>query len=564
LVSVLDQTSTAMGGRLLRRWLGRPLRQRDVLRLRHHAVQALLENADYEGIAELLRRVGDVERILARIALRSARPRDLSQLGAALALSPNLREILARIDTPRLGELINQMADFDELCALLDRAIVDAPPVIIRDGGVIAKGYDEELDELNELSTNASGYLVELEERERARTELSTLKVGYNRVHGYYIEISRSQSDRAPVDYVRRQTLKGAERYITPELKSFEDKVLSARERALSREKLLYEGLLDTLGEQLSALQAWAGALAEADVLSNFAERAETLSLNPPALGEDAGLTVTAGRHLVVEHTLEEPFVPNDLHLDADSRMLMITGPNMGGKSTYMRQTALIAILAHVGSFVPADTAVLGPIDRIFTRIGAADDLAGGRSTFMVEMTETANILNNATESSLVLMDEVGRGTSTYDGLSLAWACAEQLALRIRAFTLFATHYFELTTLANQTSEIRNVHLEAIEHGQKIVLLHQVREGPASRSYGLQVAALAGVSPGVIAHARELLMRLEAGDKQLSRTAPRNQYELFQTRDDQPVIDELARIEADELTPKDALALIYRLKDLLP
>ena len=563
LVSVLDRTATAMGGRLLRRWLGRPLRQPDCLRMRHQAVQALLDNADYERVSERLHRVGDVERILARIALRTARPRDLSQLGTALAQSPALKQSLAQIDSPRLGELVARMLDFDELCTLLARAIVEAPPVIIRDGGVIAKGYDEELDELNELSVNASSYLVELEERERARTGLNTLKVGYNRVHGYFIEIGRSQSDRAPVDYVRRQTLKAVERYITPELKLFEDKVLSARERALAREKLLYEKLLDTLGERLTALQAWAGALAEADVLSNFAERAENLSLHPPELSEDPALTITAGRHLVVEHSVEETFVPNDLHLDAASRMLMITGPNMGGKSTYMRQTALIAILAHVGSFVPADTAVLGPIDRIFTRIGAADDLAGGRSTFMVEMTETANILNNATDSSLVLMDEVGRGTSTYDGLSLAWACAEQLALRVRSFTLFATHYFELTSLANQTPEIRNVHLEAIEHGQKIVLLHQVREGPASRSYGLQVAALAGVSPTVIERARELLLRLEAGDKQLAHTPQQDQYELFRAPATHPVIDELERTQVDELTPKDAIALVYLLKDLL-
>ena len=562
LVSVLDRTATAMGGRLLRRWLGRPLRDTSCLRLRLHAVQALLDNADYEPISGLLSKVGDVERILARIALRSARPRDLSQLGTALALSPDLKTAIEALDSPRLDELARQLTDFQDLCALLESAIVEAPPVVLRDGGVIAPGFDTELDELNALSANANGYLVQLEEREREKTGLSTLKVGYNRVHGYYIEIGRSQSERAPIDYVRRQTLKAVERYITPELKSFEDKVLSARERALAREKLLYEQLLDRLSAELGALQAWAGALAEVDVFANFAERAETLVLRAPEFTDEAGLTITAGRHLVVERNLDETFVPNDLRLDTDSRMLMITGPNMGGKSTYMRQTALITILAHVGSFVPADSTVLGPVDRVFTRIGAADDLAGGRSTFMVEMTETANILNNATQNSLVLMDEIGRGTSTYDGLSLAWACAEQLASQIRAFTLFATHYFELTSLAELTPEIRNVHLEAIEHGQQVVLMHQVRDGPASRSYGLQVAALAGVSPGVIERARELLRRLEAGDKQLAPSQPKPQFELFQPTVTHPVIDALAAIDADELTPKEAISLVYRLKSM--
>src|SRR5690606_3204518 len=409
---------------------------------------------------------------------------------------------------------------------LLQSAIVETPPVLIRDGGVIAEGYDAELDTLRTISTNANQYLEDLEVRERARTGIATLKVGYNRVHGFYIEMTRSQAENAPAGYIRRQTLKGAERFITPELKEFEDKVLSARERALSREKLLYDQLLDALAAELPALQATAAAVAELDTLTNLAERAAALKLVKPALVEDSCLEYRGGRHLGVEASSSAPFVPNDLALGADTRMLIVTGPNMGGKSTYMRQTALIAILAHIGSFVPAESATIGLIDRIFTRIGAADDLTGGRSTFMVEMTETANILNSATRASLVLMDEVGRGTSTFDGLSLAWAAARHIAQRIGALTLFATHYFELTTLPDEVPACRNVHLDATEHGRELIFLHSVKQGPASQSYGLHVAELAGVPRDVVDRAREYLRRLEAHQRKMRPASPQTELAL--------------------------------------
>ena len=563
LAEVLDRTATPMGGRYLRRWLGRPLRSREVLGLRHHALATIIERGAAELLHDELRSVGDVERILSRVALRSARPRDLSQLVSAFTASASLRDLLEPLDSPRLRSLLDLVPTFAELRTRLERAIVESPPVLIRDGGVIADGYDRDLDELRSLSSNATQFLENLERDERERTGLSSLKVGYNRVHGFYIEISRAQSEKAPVEYIRRQTLKGAERYITPELKAHEDKVLSARERALAREKLLYEQLLETLCEQLGELQEWARALAETDVLVNFAERAQTLGFAKPVLNEEPGMSITAGRHPVVEQTLDDPFVANDLVLDTSRRMLVITGPNMGGKSTYMRQTALIVILAHVGSFVPVERAVIGPIDRIFTRIGAADDVAGGRSTFMVEMTETANILHNATESSLVLMDEIGRGTSTYDGLSLAWACAEYLAGRIGAFTLFATHYFELTALAERFEAIDNVHLEAIEHGQQVVLLHQVRDGPANRSYGLQVAALAGVPGEVIEQARGLLLQLESGDQDLKPNPDKSQLDLFAAGLPEPLRRELEALDPDQLSPREALEVLYRLKTLL-
>ena len=563
LAGVLDKTATPMGGRCLRRWLGRPLRSREVLGLRHQALGILIEHGATPPLHEELKSVGDVERILSRVALRSARPRDLSQLVSAFKASLRLGDLLEPLDSPRLRQLLEEMPEFSDLQALLEHAIVETPPVLIRDGGVIADGYDTELDELRSLNTNATQFLEDLERKERSRTGLSTLKVGYNRVHGFYIEISRAQSEKAPTEYVRRQTLKGAERYITPELKVYEDKILSARERALTREKHLYEQLLETLLGQLGELQTWAAALAETDVLVNFAERAETLGFGAPVLTDEPGITIVAGRHPVVEQTLEDPFVANDLALDTTRRMLVITGPNMGGKSTFMRQTALIVILAHVGSFVPVEKAVIGPVDRIFTRIGAADDVAGGRSTFMVEMTETANILHNATESSLVLMDEIGRGTSTYDGLSLAWACAEYLASRIGCHTLFATHYFELTALPERFETIANVHLEAIEHGQQIVLLHQVREGPANRSYGLQVAALAGVPEVIIEQARGLLLQLESSDQSLQPSVKKDQLELFGSAVPDTLRRRLESIDPDALSPREALELLYELKKLL-
>ncbi len=512
LFSVMNKGVIAMGSRLLRRWLHRPLNDIPVLEARQGAIQALCDNYHYETVRDALKPIGDMERILTRVALRSARPRDLTRLHSSLAALPRLRSELAHCKAPRLGELSEQAGDYPDTCDLLGRAIIENPPVIIRDGGVIADGYDEELDELRQISSNAGDYLLELERREREATGISTLKVGYNRVHGYYIEISRAQSDRAPVEYIRRQTLKNAERFITPELKTFEDKALSSKSRALAREKGLYDDLLERLNEHLGPLQDTAAAVAEIDVLANLAERADNLRLCRPLFCDEQIFEVVQGRHLVVEQVLEEPFIANDTLLNAQRRMLLITGPNMGGKSTYMRQNAVIALLAHIGSYVPASAAKLAPIDRIFTRIGSSDDLAGGRSTFMVEMTETANILHNATPRSLVLMDEVGRGTSTFDGLSLAWAAAVELAQSVQAFTLFATHYFELTSLPQQCPTMANVHLDATEYQDHVVFMHHIQEGPANRSFGLQVARLAGIPGPVLAAARESCMNWNAAN----------------------------------------------------
>jgi DNA mismatch repair protein MutS len=561
LASVFDRSATTMGSRLLRRWLNRPLRARDELRLRQQSVGALLDNRNYENIFSVLRGIGDAERILARVALKSARPRDLAQLRNALGALPALRAQLERIDALLLGQL-NLRLDIDPaVFTLLQRALIETPPALIRDGGVIAPGYDAELDELRGLKDNADQFLIELEARERARSGIANLKVNYNRVHGFYIEVTRSQSEKVPDDYIRRQTLKGAERYITPELKAFEDKFLSASERALAREKSLYEQLLDRLLAHLAVLQDAAAALAELDVLNTFAERADALSLTCPELTERTGVDIDGGRHPVVEQVNDTPFIPNDVRLNDARRMLIITGPNMGGKSTYMRQTALIALLAHVGSYVPARRASIGELDRIFTRIGAADDLASGRSTFMVEMTETANILHNATEHSLVLMDEIGRGTSTFDGLSLAWACAEDIAQRVRAFTLFATHYFELTALPETHDSCANVHLDAVEHGEHIVFMYAVKDGPASQSYGLQVAALAGVPRAVINQAKRKLLELE--NHAAHPATPQQQLALFAPADPQPALLALEKLDPDALTPRQALDALYRLKGLL-
>ncbi|EKD70405.1 MAG: hypothetical protein ACD_46C00541G0003 [uncultured bacterium] len=563
LASVLDHTKTAMGSRLLKRWLNRPLRDRTILHARQESVSALLENHAYTFLQKTLHSIADFERILARIALKTARPRDLIALRQTLALLPELQHQLQPFMTLRLQELKANIGEFPEQLDLLTRAIIENPPVTIRDGGVIARGYDAELDELLALSENAGDYLIKLEEQEKKRTGMSTLKVGYNRVHGFYIEISRLQAQAVPADYIRRQTLKNAERFITPELKAFEDKALSARDRALSREKMLYEQLLDLLMPQIAALQACAQAIAECDVLANFAERAAHLNWCCPELTDEAGVEITEGRHPVVESVSDKPFVPNNVLLDVKLRMLIITGPNMGGKSTYMRQIALIVLLTHIGSFVPAKAAKIGTIDRIFTRIGAADDLASGRSTFMVEMTETANILHNATSQSLVLMDEIGRGTSTFDGLSLAWACAHYLAQGVRAYTLFATHYFELTSLADEMSTVKNVHLDAAEHGDNIIFLHTVQEGPANQSYGIQVAQLAGVPRAVIVRAKEKLQSLEqmAYHEQTEKSAMPMQQDLFsQVVADHPVIEHLKQIEPDQLSPKEALDVLYQLK----
>ena len=527
LAGIMDRCRTSMGSRMLRRWIQRPLRDRDVLRARCQATEALLATRIAANLQDALRDVGDMERILSRVALRSARPRDLRQLHSALSQLPGLRNTMQSIDSPLLQSVRGQISDHPRLRELLGKAIIDNPPMLIRDGGVIADGYDEELDELRGIATNADQYLLDLETREKERTGISTLKLGYNRVHGYYIEISKGQASKAPDEYTRRQTLKGAERYITPELKAFEDKVLSAHERALNREKQLYEGLLDRLLEVLPELMRTASALAELDVLACFAERAMALNLSRPDFVDEPCIDIRGGRHLVVEQVIDAPFIANDLVLSERLRLLVITGPNMGGKSTYMRQAALIAILAHIGSFVPADSLRIGPIDRIFTRIGASDDLAGGRSTFMVEMTETATILNNATEHSLVLMDEIGRGTSTFDGLSLAWAAAHYMGEKVRAFTLFATHYFELTALSAEIPDCANVHLDATEHKGQLVFLHAVKPGPANRSYGLQVAALAGVPQVVVRRAKSYLATLEA---QRNADSPQGQLRSHQRR----------------------------------
>lgn len=569
LAGLLDRCQTPMGSRLLRRWLNHPLTDIARLQQRQRMVGALLESQRFEELREQFNHTGDLERILTRIMLGSARPRDLTGLRDGLSKIPQLREWLRASGQ---AELQAQAADLSDMPAereLLQQALVETPPVLIRDGGVIAQGYDDELDQLRALSQDAGSFLDELEQRERERTGITTLKVGFNRVHGYYIEISKAQSEKAPAEYVRRQTLKGAERYITDELKGFEDQILSSRERALAREKSLYEALVQKLAVRFGALKQAVDVIARLDTLASFAERADRLNFTCPNLVNEAGLEILGGRHPVIENAQEQAFTPNDCTLSPLRRMLVITGPNMGGKSTFMRQTALIVLLAYTGCYVPAAQAVIGPIERIFTRIGAGDDLTRGQSTFMVEMTETANILHNANEHSLVLMDEIGRGTSTYDGLSLAWATAVELAGRLRAMTLFATHYFELTQLSRDYEGIANVHLAAVEHGEQIVFLHSVREGPANQSYGLQVAALAGVPQAVIRRARQRLRLLE----QQIATDPK-QPGLFDAPSPEsphdhaaqplhPLLETMAEINPDELTPRQALDELYRLKKLL-
>ncbi|WHL20569.1 DNA mismatch repair protein MutS [Stenotrophomonas acidaminiphila] len=574
LLGVLDSTVTPMGGRLLRRWLHRPLRLREVLQQRHHAVATLIDRGADADLRESFRALGDIERILTRMALRSARPRDFSTLRDGLGMLPAIAAQLEALDSPRLQQLRAELGSHDDSAHLLAGAIATQPPLKLSDGGVIAEGFDAELDELRRLSTHADQFLIDLEARERESSGIANLKVGYNRVHGYYIEISKGQADKAPVHYTRRQTLTNAERYITEELKNFEDKVLSARERSLSREKLLYEGLLDTIGERLEPLRRCAAALSELDVLACFAERAQALDWARPELDTAPCLKIERGRHPVVEAVREAPFEPNDLDLHPQRRMLVITGPNMGGKSTYMRQNALIVLLAHIGSFVPASRAVIGPIDRILTRIGAGDDLAKGQSTFMVEMAETSYILHHATAHSLVLMDEIGRGTSTYDGLALADAVARHLAHVNRCYTLFATHYFELTALADEPHEggpsgIANVHLDAVEHGETLVFMHAVKDGPANRSFGLQVAALAGLPRATVAQARRRLAELEqrGGETHAAQMAPQaldapQQFGLFAPVSS-AALEALQAIDPDELTPKQALEALYRMKSLL-
>jgi DNA mismatch repair protein MutS len=562
LLSVLDTTATGMGTRLLRHWLHHPLRDRAILSQRRDAIGVLAEAADAAAATtRLLKSCADVERIGGRIALKSARPRDLSGLRDTLALLPELAATLPD-DRARLADLQAALAARPDLHALLAGAIRPEPASVLREGGVIADGYDAELDELRALTRDAGSFLLELETRERARSGIGNLKVEYNKVHGFYIEVSRAQSENVPDDYRRRQTLKNAERYITPELKAFEDKALSAQERALAREKALFEALLDTLTPHVPDLLAIASALAEVDALASQAERAATLGLSAPEYTGEPGIVIRGGRHPVVEAQVDH-FIPNDVTLNRSRQMLLITGPNMGGKSTYMRQVALVTLLACCGLWVPASSAKVGDIDQIFTRIGASDDLAGGRSTFMVEMTETAHILNNASANSLVLLDEIGRGTSTFDGLALAWAVARHLVTATRAFTLFATHYFELTQLAQEFRQLANVHLDAKEHGADLVFLHAVEEGPASQSYGIQVARLAGVPSPVIHAARRHLRELE--DAQLQ---PGPQGDLFAAHlpndapPPHPALDQLRELDPDTLTPKAALDMLYALKAL--
>ncbi|HDZ9497523.1 TPA: DNA mismatch repair protein MutS [Vibrio cholerae] len=567
LAEVLDHCATPMGSRMLKRWIHQPMRDNATLNQRLDAITELKETALYGELHPVLKQIGDIERILARLALRSARPRDLARLRHAMQQLPELHSVMSELKQPHLTELRTHAEPMDELCDLLERAIKENPPVVIRDGGVIADGYSAELDEWRDLANGATEFLERLEAEERDRHGIDTLKVGYNNVHGFYIQVSRGQSHLVPPHYVRRQTLKNAERYIIEELKQHEDKVLNSKSRALALEKQLWEELFDLLMPHLEQLQQLAASVAQLDVLQNLAERAENLEYCRPTLVQEAGIHIQGGRHPVVERVMNEPFIANPIELNPQRRMLIITGPNMGGKSTYMRQTALIALMAHIGSYVPAESASIGPLDRIFTRIGASDDLASGRSTFMVEMTETANILHNATRNSLVLMDEIGRGTSTYDGLSLAWASAEWLAKEIGAMTLFATHYFELTELPNVLPHLANVHLDAVEHGDGIAFMHAVQEGAASKSYGLAVAGLAGVPKPVIKNARAKLQQLEllssqpAETRKPSRVDIANQLSLIP--EPSAVEQALAGIDPDQLTPRQALDMLYQLKKLL-
>lgn len=576
LAAVLDKCVTPMGSRLLKRWIHQPIRDLEKLKKRQDTINTLQKNERIEVLQPLLQNVGDMERILARVALRSARPRDLTRLRSALAQLPELVKNSQNL-TASLDSLLAQIGDFSDLHDLLERAIIETPPQLIRDGGVIAEGYHAELDEWRQLSEGATQYLENLEIREREATGIDTLKIGYNAVHGYYIQISQGQSHKAPIHYVRRQTLKNAERYIIPELKTYEDKVLKSKGAALALEKQLYEELFDLMMPRLGELQLAAMVLSELDVLTNLAERAQSLNYVRPQFSLQRGVNIKGGRHPVVEQMMKDPFIANPVFLNAQRHLLVVTGPNMGGKSTYMRQIALISLMAYIGSFVPAESAEIGAIDRIFTRIGASDDLASGRSTFMVEMTEMANILHQATENSLVLIDEIGRGTSTYDGLSLAWACAEWLAKKTQSLTLFATHYFELTSLPNQLKGVANVHLDAREHNDTIAFMHTVQEGAASKSYGLAVAALAGVPKQVIQLAKQRLAHLEEISQQTKTAHESLQTDLFELAlDETPVAQNthtqslpsevevaLADIDPDELTPRQALDELYSLKKLL-
>ncbi len=560
LLGVLDQTVTAMGRRCLNRWVQTPLRDRDTLAVRHRVVACLQDRDHCTALREKLTKMFDIERVVARLALRSASPRDLAGLGRTLQHLPDFQALLLQIDAIEFESFCARLQTMPDVAERLRQALVENPPATIRDGGAIAPGFDAELDESRDLSKGANRRLLDMEAAERERTGIAQVKVAYNRVHGYYIEVPRTQAERVPGHYRRRQTLKNVERYITPELKEFEDRILSAHARALEREKHLYRQLLEEMASHLEPFKRVALALAELDVLACFAECARTRQYCAPELSDRPGIEIEAGRHPVIEQVLDEPFVPNDAMLGDQRRLLLITGPNMGGKSTYMRQTALIVLMACIGSHVPARRARIGPVDRIFTRIGASDDLGSGRSTFMIEMTEAASILHNATDCSLVLMDEIGRGTSTFDGLALALSCAEHLATRNASFTLFATHYFELTQLADRLPGVVNLHLEAATHAQQIVFLHAVRDGPASQSYGLQVARLAGIPPDVIRQAQAHLLELEDDStRRWARSSP--QPDLFASPA-APVLEHLRDIDPDRLSPREALEQLYQLKRL--
>lgn len=563
LASVFNHTKTAMGRRRLNRWLHRPTRDTQEVLARQQAVKATLKQQLFSAILPILQGFPDVERLLTRIALMTAKPQDLVKLRTALHRLPELSGLLSKTSaSQKLAQLHHELGEHDALATYLAKAIHEQPSALIRDGGVIADGFDEGLDELRRLSLESGAFLAEFEAEEKTRTGLNNLRVGFNRVHGYYIELSRTQAAHVPDNYIRKQTLKASERYITPELKSFEEKILSAKEKALAREKALYEEVLAHINQQLASLKQMAAAVSELDIYVNFAERADALSLVCPQLTDALEIQVEAGRHLVVEHMLKQPFIPNHVTLDQSVSLQIITGPNMGGKSTYMRQLAHITLLTYVGAFVPAKSAKIGPIDRIFTRIGASDDIASGRSTFMVEMSETANILHNATANSLVLLDEIGRGTSTYDGLSLAFAVAHYLAETVGCLTLFATHYFELTQLPEKLSNVKNIHVSAIEQGDNITFLYAVKAGAANQSYGLHVAKLAGVPKPVIQFAKQQLKELEQKANFSDGTGlPQAKEVVSEAFDSLKAIQQrLAAIDPDELTPKAALAELYALK----
>ena len=583
LFSVINDCSTAMGARQLRRWIHQPLADKNEIDLRLDCVDNFIHDYLTADLQYNLKQIGDLERILSRIALRSARPRDLSRLRSSLQTLPDLQAVLAKSHTSLAADLSQRISQFPVLAELLDTAVIDNPPMVVRDGGVIKEGYDSELDELRNISQNAGEFLVRLEQQEKERTGLSTLKVGFNRVHGYFIEISKSQATQAPAAYIRRQTLKNAERFITPELKEFEDKALSAKSRALTREKMLYEALIERINNDLGLLQISSQGVCELDSLCSFASIAFQQQFVKPTIAHESGIHIQQGRHPVIEQVIETPFIANDTQLNNERQLLLITGPNMGGKSTYMRQTALITLLAHIGSFVPAASASIGLVDQIFTRIGSSDDLAGGRSTFMVEMSETANILNNATPNSLVLLDEIGRGTSTFDGLSLAYATAESIACTINCKTLFATHYFELTEQAKAWPATQNIHLSATEHNENIVFLHNIEEGAASKSYGLQVAKLAGIPVEVLNSAANKLKELENGELNIntpqtaahratfasaSTTTPESspqQNDFFTAPDPiaERINQKLSTINPDDLSPRQSQDFLYELKALM-